>query len=311
MRALVTGASGFLGSSLTRLLVRAGHRVAILCRPESDLWRIADVLGGVARIQVELLGIEEAAGAIRQFAPEAVFHLAWHGVGNRHRDDFAQITRNLASSLALLRIARDSGCRVWVGLGSQAEYGPHNRLLDEEAETAPTTLYGAAKLCTYLLSRQLCSATSMRLVWLRLFSCYGPADNPDWLIPQLIARLLEGRGMALTEGVQRWDYLYVTDAARACYLAAQTPGAQGVYNLGSGQAYPIRSIAERIRNAIDPTLPLGFGEIAYRPDQVMHLQAEITRLQAATAWKPRVGLEAGLRRTIQWYRKRHNAGRNT
>jgi len=108
-------------------------------------------------------------------------------------------------------------------------------------------------------ARQLTYESPLRLVWLRLFSAFGPRDNPDWMIPQLICHLLDGKTHALTAGEQRWDYLYVEDAAEAIYLAAVTPGIAGVFNLGSGQADCIRSIAEQIRDAIDPSLPLDLG----------------------------------------------------
>jgi nucleoside-diphosphate-sugar epimerase len=83
-------------------------------------------------------------------------------------------------------------------------------------------------------------------------------------------------------------------------LTAET---EGVFNVGSGQPATIRSIAERVRDRIDPRLPLGFGEVAYRPDQVMRLEADVTRLREATGWRPRVGLDEGLTRTVSWFRE--------
>jgi len=136
-----------------------------------------------------------------------------------------------------------------------------------------------------------------------LLATYGPKDDIRHLIPTVILKLLASERPALTPGEQRWDYLFVEDAAEAIYRVAVTPNVQGIFNLGSGKAHTVRSIVERIRDLIDPNLPLGFGEIPYRPDQIMHLQADITKLQDATGWSPRVGLDEGLRRTVDWYRK--------
>jgi nucleoside-diphosphate-sugar epimerase len=283
------------------LLADGPHAIAILIRAGTDCWRITDLVSRVTLIEGALEDLSEAGRAIAQFAPEAIIHLAWAGVSNRARNDLDQ-TKNIQGSLELLRISHRAGARRWIALGSQAEYGPHPGPIREEALTRPTTLYGVTKLCCCLLSEKICAALGMPFVWLRLFSCYGPADHPDWMIPYLITNLLKGERPSLTGGEQQWDYLYLTDAAEAVCRAALSDRAAGIYNLGSGEARPLRAIIERIRDLIDPQLPLGFGEVPYRPDQVMHLQANIERLQQDLGWSPRVPLDDGLRRTVHWHR---------
>jgi len=199
-------------------------------------------------------------------------------------------------------LAAEAGCKTFVALGSQAEYGPQNRLLRESDPTEPTSTYGVAKLCALQASRHLARQMGMRFAWIRIFSLYGPRDNPDYMIPSLIEKLLRGEKPSLTSGEQLWDYLYVQDAAEAIAAVAQTTGAEGVFNLGSGRTETIRQTVRQIRDLIDPSLPLGFDEVPYRPDQVMHLQADISRLRAATGWTPRTMLADGLAQTIQWHR---------
>lgn len=301
MRAFVTGATGFLGSYVTEQLVRRGADVAVLLRKTSDTWRISDMLPGLRVIEGDLRNLGAASAAIEAFRPQVIAHLAWYGVGNELRDDPAQVDANLLSSVALLRLGLKVQCRAWIGIGSQAEYGPQDRLLDEDAPANPTTTYGAVKLSVSLLARQLAAGSAMRVAWLRLFSTYGPKDNPGWVIPYLVTTLRRGTRPSLTACEQRWDYLYVEDAAAAICDVAAAPDARGVFNLGSGRAYVLREIVERVRDLVDPGQPLGIGEVPYRPDQVMHLQADISRLQRATGWTPKVSLEEGLRRTVQWY----------
>lgn len=300
-RILVTGAAGFIGSHLLPRLLAAGASVAILLRPGSDAWRIQDWLPGVTRIDGDLSEPGGIQAQVSQFAPDTIIHLAWHGAANRYRNDPLQMD-NLQYTSALLQAAGRAGSRTWIGLGSQAEYGVHHRQIDEEAPARPTTFYGVAKLCACLITQHLCRQFNMRFAWLRLFAAYGPGDDPGWLIPSVIISLLRGERPSLTGGIQRWDYLYVTDIAEAIYQITVTPEAKGIFNLGSGQADTVRSIAERIRDLIDASLPLGFGEVPYRPDQVMHLQADITRLRRATGWQPGVTLDKGLRHTINWFR---------
>jgi len=303
---LVTGASGFVGSCVVRQLIAADRRVAVLLRKESDRRRLGERLDGVTIIDGDLADIGRSRSAIAAFAPDGVLAIGWQGVKNYDRNDPGQCD-NVAWIVALCRLAAEIGCRHFIGLGSQAEYGPCAGAIDETTPTHPTTLYGAAKLAAALLLERIAAVTEMRFAWLRLFSSYGPDDDPSWLIPFIVLKLLKGEKPALTEGAQIWDYIHVADVAQAIIKTADSD-ATGIFNLGSGQAYSLRRIIEQVRDHIDPALPLGFGEIPYRPDQVMHLEANIARLKAATGWAPQISLADGLAETIDWYRASAAAG---
>jgi UDP-glucose 4-epimerase len=302
MRIFLTGATGFVGSHTLRRLVTSGeHEVAILARPSSDFRRIADLMPRVRLVTSELNRPENLGPKLERFQPDAVVHLAWQGVLNSARND-AQQSANITQTLDLVRLACIAGAKHWIGLGSQAEYGPCANRIDESQPANPTTLYGVAKLTTGREAQALCESLGMRFAWLRLFSSYGPGDDPSWLIPYLALKLLAGERPTTTTGEQRWDYIYVGDVAAAIAATITSPDASGFFNLGSGTTSTIRAIIERIRDAIDPAAEVGFGEMPYRPDQVMHLEADITRLTAATGWRPRMSLEEGLEKTVAWCR---------
>jgi nucleoside-diphosphate-sugar epimerase len=291
---------------LRGLLAEPGARVHALVRDRGRAWRIADVL---PQVEVLDVGLEDGEGlerALDRVRPSHVVHLAWSGVLGGSRNDPAQHV-NVFQSMRLLELALRCGARHFVGLGSQAEYGPCRARIDESTPTEPTTMYGAAKLATGLMAERLCALSGARFAWLRLFSSYGPKDSPEWMIPYLTLKLLRRERPAVTAAEQLWDYIYVEDAAAAVVAAARSGEASGVFNLGSGTAPRLRDIIEQVRDAIDPSLPVGFGEVAYRPDQVMHLEADIGKLARATGWRPRVGLAEGIARTVDWYRK-HDAG---
>ena len=304
MRCLITGASGFLGSHLARKLVKQGWSVWGLVRPQSNLWRLSEILDRISILRSDLTDLTPVARAIQAIEPEVVFHLAWQGVTGDARNAPAQVTTNVVGSLALFQLVQSAGCRTWVGVGSQAEYGPYAGVLTEDLPTLPITTYGVAKLCVGLLTRKLCDISDIRYVWMRLLAAYGPQDDEQHLIPMVIRQLLSRQRPALTPAEQRWDYLYVDDAAQALYQVALCDSAHGVFNLGSGEAYPVRAIVERIRDLIDPTLSLGIGEVAYRSDQIMHLQADIGRIQKMVGWQPQTSLDEGLKETIGWSQKR-------
>jgi nucleoside-diphosphate-sugar epimerase len=186
-------------------------------------------------------------------------------------------------------------------MGSVIEYGRFGAELHEDMPAKPDNLYGASKFTVGLLSEILCRSYGMAFAWMRLSWGYGPGDDPARMIPYLIQTLLQRQRPALTTGDQLWDYLYIDDLVEALCSVAETPGADGVFNLGRGESRRIREIVEMTRDLIDPSLGIGFGEVPYREGRAISLLLDNRRLREATGWCPKVPLEVGLRKTVEWY----------
>lgn len=305
MRCLITGGGGQIGAALARHELARGSDVAVFVRPQSNLWRLDDVRERICVIHGDLADPEPATAAIEAFAPTHVVHAAWDGVTREHRNAPDHIVRNVSGSLALFGIVQRAGARVWVGLGSQAEYGPVNEVLTEQTATKPDTAYGAAKLAVGLLTRQMSAMAGMRFAWLRILATYGPADDERRLIPFVIRSLLRGESPELTAGTQSWDYLYVDDAVDAISRVMRSERAEGTFVLGAGSAESVREIATRLRDIVAPEIPLAFGRVAEAPGAPRMLRADIGALRQAIDWTPRTSLDDGLRQTVAWYRARH------
>jgi len=299
--AILTGASGFIGAAVHAELLRRKIRPLVLLRSESDRGRLPQLDEKNVFI-FSKLDDTSLAEKLRAHQPDVFIHCAWRGVGGQERNEEFQFKENVPFTLASVELAAAAGCRQWVGLGSQAEYGNANRILDENAQTNPTTIYGQAKLAAGNQALALTKEKNLAGVWLRIFSTYGPGDHPHWMIPHVIREFLSNRPPQVTKCEQLWDYLFVADAARA--IASVNNGKiYGVFNLGSGEARPLKEILEIIRVESGSSVSPAYGAIPYRPDQVMHLQADIRKLTAATGWKPQVSLKAGLRETIAYEKK--------
>ncbi len=300
MRIFVTGGSGFLGSYLVADLLRSGHEVAVLVRSDvASSWRLEHLSGRVVAIRGTFDDIPAWRTALEGFRPQAVAHLAWRGVGGNERNSPSQ-ARNIADAADIAALAADVGAMVFVGAGSQAEYGPYDRAISPDDLTHPTTLYGIAKLAAAQMTGQIAHGKSMRFAWLRVFSTYGPKDADRWLIPSFIGAVARGERMPLTACEQRWGFLHARDAASAFRIALTQPAAHGYFNVGDAEAPILRDTLIKLRDLVNPGATLGFGDIPYRPDQVMVLQADTQRLNAL-GWKPEVLLADGLRETVAWH----------
>jgi UDP-glucose 4-epimerase len=302
MKVLITGASGFVGSFLLKQLIKEGkHKVAVILRDPLNAWRIQSCLKNVYLIKGSLDDPDSYRSQFSIFRPDVLIHLAWDGVGSKSRNAKGQ-WRNVSYMLELMEIAVAQDVGTFIGLGSQAEYGLVNASIDENEITKPTTLYGVSKLAACNIGQVMAASSNIRFSWLRLFSSYGPMDQPDWLIPYLINSLLRGESPNLTLAEQLWDFIHVSDVASAIKIMIDKPNANGIFNIGSGNALPLKSIIEKTRDLINPSLALNFGAIPYRLDQVMHLEANIDLLSNATGWKPIVGINEGLLETVNWWK---------
>lgn len=301
--AVVTGPTGAIGIALCEKLLRENVTVYAVCRPGSS--RIKDLPKAAALHVVECDAKELATlpQKMEGVSVDVFFHFAWaHTIGQGRNDMPAQI-ENIQSTIDAVRAAKALGCQVFLGAGSQAEYGRVEGLLKSDTPAFPENGYGMAKLCAGQMSRVEAKALDIDHVWVRILSVYGPHDGPMTMISGTIRKLLAGERPALTAGIQRWDYLYAGDAADAFYLAACHGRNGAVYPLGSGRAMPLKDYIIQMRDAIDPALPLGLGEVPYGPLQVMHLQADISALQADTGFAPKTPFAEGIRKTIDWVKR--------
>lgn len=300
-RVIITGATGVVGMAIVRKCIEKGIEEVLLVNPDSPrLARIPDD----PLVHVIKCGLEEFAGATADSlgveSPDAFIHLSWGGTFGDSRNDKALQEKNAEYALDAVRLAHRLGCSAFVGAGSQAEYGRVEGVLKPDTPCNPENEYGRAKLKASLETRQLCHDLGIRHVWPRILSIYGPYDGEKTMVMSLITQLLSGHKPGLTPGHQMWDYLYADDAGEAMLALAERGKDGGIYPIGSGVARPLREYIETIRDLIDPSLPLGFGEVPYSDKQVMHLCADISKLREDTGFSPKVDFAEGARRTIDW-----------
>lgn len=298
--AAVTGPTGAVGTALCAYLIDRGIKVYAIVRPHSA--RIGNLPCGVVLVSCDIGRLSSLSEKIPDKV-DAFFHLAWSNtIGAGRNDVYTQID-NVRYAVDAVHAAADLGCGVFVGAGSQAEYGRVEGKLTAQTPCFPENSYGMAKLCAGEMTRVECEKLGIRHEWVRILSVYGPHDSKLTMVSSVIDKLMRGERPALTQGIQMWDYLYARDAADALYKVAILGKNGRVYPLGSGTVRPLHQYIEIIRDEINPELPLGFGEIPYSERQVMYLQADISQLQADTGFAPTVDFVEGIRETIRCNRK--------
>jgi nucleoside-diphosphate-sugar epimerase len=301
MRVFLTGASGFIGAQVARILLRGGHEVHALLRPSSDRWRIAEILGEVRVIEGDL-AMPELPAALGAIRPDAALHLAWYAEPGRYLDS-AENLAHLEWSLRLLRALARAGCRRLVGVGTCAEYAPAREPLGEESPTAPTRLYGAAKLALAGVLAHAGPVLEMSTAWARLFYLYGPFEDPRRLVASVVRSLLDGQTARVGAGDLVRDYLHVEDTAEALVALLLGP-VRGVVNVGSGEPVTIAELVKRLGGLVPTSAGVEVGASGSAAGEPPYVCADVGRLRREVSFRPRFDLDSGLRQVVAWWSAR-------
>lgn len=301
--AVITGATGAIGRALISVCIEAGYAVLAVVRCNS--LRASD-LNRIEHCQVLRLDLTEYDSAMKGLQKQNIatdgcelfFHLAWMAPFGKDRENLSLQLENVKASLAAVRFAKALGCSVFVGAGSQAEYGRVGDKLSPDTPTFPETGYGVAKLCAGQMTRLACEQAGLKHIWTRILSVYGFHDGKRTLISTAINDMMDNKETSFSPCDQMWDYIYSEDAAQALLLAAQKGEHSSIYVIGSGEAHPLKEYIQKIAEITGYKKEIGFGRRPYNDKQVMYLQADITGLQKI-GFETKVSFEEGIRRILE------------
>ena len=311
-RTIITGPTGAIGMALIEYLSEKNIQVIAVVRGDSKRKDQIKESDNVVKVECALSEMTELPQRVRcavglkgwdKTQPiDAFYHLAWDGTFGDSRNDMYLQNKNVRYALDAVDVAAELGCKVFIGAGSQAEYGRYEGKLNADVPTFPENGYGIAKLCAGQMTRIRCAQKNIKHIWTRILSIYGPYDTNKTMVMSMIGKMIKGERASCTKGEQKWDYLYSKDAAKMMYLLGSCGLDGKIYCLGSGEARPLKQYINIIRNEINPSAEIGFGDVPYASKQVMHLCADINELAKDTGWMPDYLFEEGIKETIEWYR---------
>lgn len=297
-RAIVTGATGAVGTALVKELIDNNIEVLVFCREGS---KRNNNIPNHPLVEVKYCSLEQLASVENDTGKiyDVFYHFAWEGTTGAARNDMYLQNSNVRYALDAVGAAHRFGCKKFIGAGSQAEYGRVEGVLKPDTPTFPETGYGIAKLCAGQMTREYAHRLGMEHIWVRILSIYGPNDGSQSMVMSAINKLKNGEVPQFTKGEQMWDYLYSGDAARAFRLLAEKGSNGSVYVLGNGQARQLKEYIEEIRDAVNPKGKIALGAIPYSDKQVMHLEADITDLMNDVSWKPIEMFSNGIKKILE------------
>lgn len=288
MRLLITGAAGFVGSWLARTALENGHHVYCGVRNRSDRGRIR-ALGArwpehLQRVDLDLRDNDCVRRAFESSRPDAVIHAAAYGVDYGQQDVATAVETNILGTVHIWNAANATGVGRLVHIGTSYEYGSHADPIDEQTTRRPVGIYGKTKAMASDLLQQCGRAGAPKPLIFWLFGVFGPGEGQHKLVPQVVRAAKSGEYLALSDGMELRDYMFIGDAARsivtACTLPREAfPAGQG-FNLCSGEAVTVRDVATRAANCLGAPTVLRFGMRPPRPDAPSSIVGDPTSWQA-------------------------------
>jgi len=306
---LVTGAGGFIGSHLVEALVRAGASVRAFVRYNSrgDCgWlepRETEIAREIEVFRGDLANPEAVAGAVA--GREALFHLgALIPIPYSYRHPREFVTANVTGTLNVLEAARRFEIGRVVHTSTSEVYGTAvNVPIAEDHPLHAQSPYAATKVAADQLALSYYSSFGTPVVIARPFNTFGPRQSARAVIPTIVTQALARQEIALGATDTTRDFLYVEDAVAGIMRCGVVDGIHGeVLNLGTGVEVSIADLVGRVLRLLDRDLSVVLDEQRLRPQasEVERLVADATKAQRLLGWKPAVGLETGLRRTVDW-----------
>lgn len=304
-RVMITGATGFVGANLTRRLLEDGHEIHLLVRRGYAPWRIQAIRSDLKIHEVDFSDEESVAAGVALSRPEWVFHLAAHGAYS-HQTDLRQMLRtNIIGTVNLLETCVKAGFEAFVNTGTSSEYGYKDHPPHETEHLDPNSPYAVTKACATQYCRYAGQSRRVNTSTLRLYSAYGPFEEPTRLMPTLIVRGLNGRLPPLVDPDVSHDFIYIKDIEEAYILAAsrldQEPGV--IYNVGTGIQTSMRELVQMVRRVMGINVEPQWGSMPDRQWDTRVWVADNRRIGAALGWKPHYTLEHGFSRMIAWFRE--------
>lgn len=301
---LILGAGGFIGCNLFQKLLNQRTDVYGTSHNSKSNWRFKAI--GFPKkniIDCNVARIAHVKRVLQQIKPKTLFNLAAYGAYPTQKDYVKIYLTNVLSTVHILEILQKEKIAAYIHAGSQSEYGSNARAPKEEGELVPNSHYAISKISNYYAIKFYGKILHMPVVHMRIYSVYGPWEEPDRLIPLLVSRGRNGTYPPLVDASLSRDFVYVDDVVSAFISTAFSirPSLYGeAFNVATGKKTTIRQITFLIKELCRVKRVPVFGRMKKREWDVKNWYGNNSKIQKVLHWKPSYSLQDGLKKTIAW-----------
>lgn len=300
-KAIITGANGFIGSAVTRELIKNNVEVIALdmpnCNgnlPQSEL---------VTFVPCELKDICDLTQRLDECDADIFYHFAWAGSAGPARADTALQLQNAQWAVDALRTANKLGCKRFICAGSIMEHETIAAAYTQGNKPGLGYIYGGGKLIAHVMCMSVAADIGIDLIWPEITNAYGVGERSPRLVNTTIRKIISGEVPQFTAGTQNYDFVYIDDVARAFYLIGKNGKPFHEYLIGSGNARPLREFLLEMKAAIANDLDFTFGDIPFTGIDLPLGKFDFTQTECDTGFRAEISFAEGVRRTMEWLKE--------
>lgn len=305
-RVVITGGAGFVGANLARKLLKK-YDVHLITREKSNLWRLTDSIDSVTVHPIGLHNVNALEQLFLRIKPEYILHTATYGAYPTQQNTDELFEVNIKGVLNVLTALSDISYSRCIIFGSSSEYGKKEKPMRETDILDPNNMYAVTKATQTHLARYYALVHQKPISIFRLFNVYGPYEEKGRLVRNVIEASLTGNTIKLATGKEARDFIYVDDIAAACekaFTSTLSPGE--ILNIGTGVQTSIYQLAKLVVKLTRSTSVIERGAYQGRPWDSFHWKAVMKKTDTLLHWQSFTTLEAGLLKTIAWYKQNHD-----
>jgi UDP-glucose 4-epimerase len=304
MKAIVTGADGFVGSAVVKELRRNNYDILAIDLAENPRRIKPDLHIRYLPHSIENVDFLDSICSKGEF--DFFFHFAWRGSAGPERCDEKIQLANALQTATCLREAAKIGCKRFICAGSIMEFETNQVVYEQGSNPGLPYIYGAGKTIAHEICKPIANSLGIDLLWSYITNAYGVGESSPRFLNSTLRKIIHGESLEFTSGTQNYDFIYVDDVAKAFRLIAENGKANKGYLIGSGEAKPLRLFVEDIIAELKPSQKPLFGNVPYTGVMTPIETYQIEDLKRDCGFVPSVPFKKGVRMTFEWLKEAEN-----
>jgi nucleoside-diphosphate-sugar epimerase len=297
-RVIITGADGFVGSNTVQCFLDNGMEVLALDIVEEP--RRLKPCSGLTYKCIDVSEPLQLAGAVETDHYDTFVHFAWVGSAGSQRTDYNLQMQNALNTVECMKAAKQLGCSRFVCAGSIMEREVEAAVHEQESRPGMGYIYGMGKLIAHCLCKSVASNIGIDLLWPMITNAYGVGELSPRFVNTTLRKIINNEPLQFTAGTQNYDFVYVTDVAKAFFAVAKDGVPFKEYIIGSGNARPLKEFILEMQQSLAPNVTPLFGDVPFTGTNMPLSAFDTTDIKTDCSFEPEVSFAEGTRMTMEW-----------